>query len=116
MAYRLYTAFGNPNYEGVVARGPDGRLDWTGVTRVNYDIMDGPREGPRRRCSSPRRCPINSTPALPDTLGQPMGEPVTRYFDMIRACPRHVFQVLTKRPERAAELAASGELTWPDNL
>ncbi len=35
-------------------------------------------------------------------------------FDVMRRAARHTFQILTKRPERAAELSAS--LPWPDNV
>lgn len=37
-----------------------------------------------------------------------------RVFHTMQSCPEHTFQVLTKRPERAAELA--GVLPWPDNV
>ena len=39
---------------------------------------------------------------------------IKEIFDVMVSCPQHTFQVLTKRPERAAEL--SGELPWPKNL
>ncbi len=35
-------------------------------------------------------------------------------FEVMVACPQHTFQVLTKRPERAAEL--SDQLPWPPNV
>lgn len=35
-------------------------------------------------------------------------------FKVMEECPRHVFQVLTKRHERLTELAS--ELPWPDNV
>jgi protein gp37 len=37
-----------------------------------------------------------------------------RVFDVMAACPHHTFQVLTKRPERALELAS--RLVWPNNV
>ena len=37
-----------------------------------------------------------------------------RVFDVMNRCPQHTFQVLTKRPERAAELAA--EFHWTPNI
>ncbi|MCD4848046.1 MAG: phage Gp37/Gp68 family protein [Candidatus Aegiribacteria sp.] len=39
---------------------------------------------------------------------------VLRVFDVMRCCDRHVFQLLTKRPERMAEL--SGRISWPGNV
>ncbi|MEM7602852.1 MAG: phage Gp37/Gp68 family protein, partial [Verrucomicrobiota bacterium] len=35
-------------------------------------------------------------------------------FAVMTACPQHTFQVLTKRPERAAEIAS--ELEWTENI
>ncbi len=35
-------------------------------------------------------------------------------FEVMLACPQHTFQVLTKRPERAADLARI--LPWPSNI
>lgn len=35
-------------------------------------------------------------------------------FEVMKNCPHHVFQVLTKRPERVAELADG--LPWPSNV
>ena len=35
-------------------------------------------------------------------------------FEVMEACPQHQFQVLTKRPERAARLA--DKLPWPENV
>jgi protein gp37 len=39
---------------------------------------------------------------------------IAEIFDVMKRCPQHTFQVLTKRPERAAEVAAS--LPWPSNV
>lgn len=39
---------------------------------------------------------------------------IIRCFDVMREASRHTFQVLTKRPERAAELAC--RLSWPANI
>ncbi|MCP4245565.1 MAG: phage Gp37/Gp68 family protein, partial [bacterium] len=39
---------------------------------------------------------------------------IQRLFGVMNACPQHTFQVLTKRPERAA--AESVELTWTPNI
>ena len=37
---------------------------------------------------------------------------IIKVFDTMRACPRHIFQVLTKRPRRMAELL----FDWPPNV
>lgn len=39
---------------------------------------------------------------------------IRRIFDTIAACPQHTFQILTKRGQRLAELAAV--LPWPKNV
>jgi protein gp37 len=39
---------------------------------------------------------------------------IKEIFEVMESCPQHTFQVLTKRPERAAELAS--ELPWPRNV
>jgi len=39
---------------------------------------------------------------------------VRRVFDVMRACPQHVFQVLTKRSKRLVRL--QDKLDWPENV
>lgn len=39
---------------------------------------------------------------------------IHRVFDVMNRCPQHTFQILTKRPQRAAELAPS--LNWSANI
>ena len=39
---------------------------------------------------------------------------IVRVLDVMRRCDRHVFQILSKRPERMAEL--SGSVSWPSNV
>jgi protein gp37 len=39
---------------------------------------------------------------------------IKKCFDVMQRAPQHTFQVLTKRPERAAEL--SGKLPWTPNI
>lgn len=41
-------------------------------------------------------------------------EHIQMVFDVMNALPQHQFQLLTKRPERAARLA--GQLEWGDNI
>lgn len=41
-------------------------------------------------------------------------EMIQKVFDVMNALPQHQFQVLTKRPERAARLA--DQLQWSDNI
>jgi protein gp37 len=39
---------------------------------------------------------------------------IRKVFDVMSSCPKHVFQVLTKRSERLRRLASS--LPWPENV
>lgn len=94
MAKRLQ-AMGSPRY-----------TDGFKVT-LHEDLVDVPM-----RWKQPRRVFVNS---MSDLLHADVPlEFVQRVFATMRACPRHQFQVLTKRPERLLELAPS--LDWADNI
>ncbi len=41
---------------------------------------------------------------------------IQRVFQVMRSCPQHQFQILTKRSQRLRQLAAQGELDWPANV
>lgn len=60
----------------------------------------------------PRRIFVNS---MSDLFHEEVPTPfIEDVFDAMQSTPRHVFQLLTKRPERAVTLAQS--LRWPKNL
>jgi protein gp37 len=64
------------------------------------------------RWREPRRIFVNS---MSDVFhAQFSVEMIQRVFDVMHRASWHQFQVLTKRPERAARLAA--RLTWSDNI
>lgn len=64
------------------------------------------------RWRKPRRIFVNSMSDLfHDAV--PL-EFIQKVFAVMERCPWHQFQVLTKRPERAVEVAA--ELPWPSNV
>ncbi|MBL8524167.1 MAG: phage Gp37/Gp68 family protein [Betaproteobacteria bacterium] len=74
---------------------------------LHYDLIDAPR-----KWKKPRTIFVNSMSdlfqeAVPLSFIQDV-------FSTMAACPQHVFQVLTKRGERLAELAK--HLPWPDNV
>lgn len=76
-----------------------GKVDWTGVARLVLSALDDPL-----RWRKPQRIFVNSMsdlfhPSLSD-------EDIASVFAVMAAAPHHTFQVLTKRPERAAELFA----------
>lgn len=39
---------------------------------------------------------------------------IENVFDVMKRCPQHTFQILTKRPERVAEIGR--KLPWPENV
>ncbi len=85
-----------------IVRDPNGKaIDhrWTGKLRFNDRALDLPL-----RWRKPRRIFVNSTSDLfhedvPD-------EWIDRVFAVMALAPRHTFQVLTKRPERARAYSA----------
>jgi protein gp37 len=71
------------------------------------DALDLPR-----RWRRPRTVFVNS---MSDLFHADVPEPFIRQvFDVMAECPRHTFQVLTKRAERAARLAP--RLPWSSNV
>jgi protein gp37 len=71
------------------------------------DALDLPR-----RWRRPRTVFVNS---MSDLFHVDVPEPFIRQvFDVMSECPRHTFQVLTKRAERAARVAP--RLPWPRNV
>jgi protein gp37 len=110
MALRLEAAgaaTGCAKYAGTAKRARDGRPVFTGRINLDESALDLPR-----RWRKPRRIFVNSMSDL--FHAEVPVEFVRRVFDVMKACPRHDFQVLTKRPERALELA--GSLDWPANV
>lgn len=105
MAGRL-ELMGLEKYRGVT-RKSGGRTKWNGVVRMDPSALQLPD-----RWKEGRLIFVNSMSDLfheKVTLGF-----IKRVFDVMGRNPRHVFQVLTKRPERAAEL--SPFLDWHSNI
>jgi protein gp37 len=96
---------GKPYYDLAVnsAAGPR----WTNVVRTVPEMLDVPR-----RWRKPRVIFVNSMSDLfhPDV---PV-EFIRDVFNVMRECPQHTFQVLTKRSKRLVSLG--DQLTWPDNV
>ncbi len=88
------------------AMGSDRYRNGFGVT-LHPDLLEVPR-----RWRQPRTVFVNS---MSDLFHEDIPEPyIGRVFDTMRECPRHTFQILTKRAERLAELG--GRLLWPGNV
>jgi protein gp37 len=98
MAARLQ-AMGHPKYRGTT-RKSGGRYVWTGRVNVDEFGLSAPLEWRR-----PKRIFVNSMsdlfhPDVSDTF-------IRRVWDVMAECPQHHFQVLTKRPDRMANLFAA---------
>lgn len=93
-------------YRGTTHRA-NGRLDWTGV--VNFD-PNGLAKPQRRK--KPTIWFVNSMSDLFDHGVS--DDQIKQVFAVMNATPQHTYQILTKRPHRAAKLAAS--LNWTPNI
>lgn len=83
-------------YEGLAERTPKGPR-WTGEVRLIEDHLDDPLHWRK-----PRRVFVNS---MSDLFHPALWlQVIARIFAVMAAAPQHTFQVLTKRPERMAQL------------
>lgn len=83
-----------------------GERSFTDV-QVHEDRLDQPR-----KWRKPRTVFVNS---MSDLFHEAVStEFIARVFSVMRECPQHTFQILTKRAERLASLAPT--LTWPENV
>lgn len=97
---RRFSAPGQP-YEGLVRLGKDGKAkaQWNGTIRfVNEHVFDP------LRWRKPRRIFVNS---MSDLFHEALTfERIAAIFGVMASAPQHTFQVLTKRPLRAAKFFA----------
>ena len=88
-------AMGNPRYSNGFA------------INLHHDLIDLPK-----KWKKPRKVFVNS---MSDLFHEEVPlEFIQLVFNTIENTGRHTFQLLTKRPERALEVA--DQLTWPANL
>lgn len=94
-------------YRYTAKKTPSGRPVFSGKISLDYEALDTPK-GWRL----PRTIFVNSMSDLfhPDV---PV-DFIRRVFAVMESCPQHVFQILTKRPERALELA--DQFSWTPNI
>jgi protein gp37 len=85
---------------------------WTPGNALENVVLHSERLEQPTKWRRPRMIFVNSMSDLFHEL-VPLGF-VARVFDVMAATERHTFQVLTKRPERALELA--DRLPWPKNV
>ena len=101
MAARLQS-MGHQKYLGTTRKSGD-RYVWTGRVNTDETSLSAPLEWRK-----PKRIFVNSMSDLfhPDVPS----EFIERVWETMIECPQHHFQILTKRPERMAELFASGSI------
>lgn len=107
MAARLQ-AMGHEKYRGTT-RKSGGRYVWTGKINVDEFGLSAPLEWRK-----PKRIFVNSMsdlfhPGVPDAF-------IQRVWGVMRQCPQHHFQVLTKRPDRMTEMFATGRISAEINV
>lgn len=105
MARRL-EAMGQEKYAGTT-RISGGRPKWTGTLVMDRAALDIPR-----RWAKGRMIFVNS---MSDLFHEDVPlDFIQDVFTVMRETPQHTYQILTKRAERLAELAAA--LRWPQNV
>ncbi|MCO6435715.1 MAG: phage Gp37/Gp68 family protein [Phycisphaerae bacterium] len=83
------------------------RGGWNGDVYLDYSCVEAPLSW-----TAPRVIFVNS---MSDLFHEDVPETfVQAVFDVMNRCEQHTFQVLTKRPERAAKM--SRRLTWGSNI
>jgi len=97
MAARL-EAMGTEKYGGLT-RKSGGRAVWTGKIRLDLASLHVPK-----KWSKPRKVFVNSMSDL-FHIDVPI-EFVARVWEVMKDTPRHTYQILTKRPERMAQVLA----------
>lgn len=104
-------AMGQAGYAGLTKPGTGKkRFLFNGQFRTAPDRLEDPL-----RWKKPRMVFVNS---MSDLFGEGVSfEYITMVFDVMAACPKHTFQVLTKRPERMLayfEHVAKNPLSMPE--
>jgi len=89
----------SPQHVGLTVKPEGERVDWTGEVRVVEHLMDQPL-----RWKRPRRIFVNS---LSDLFHADVAtHTIARIFAVMALAEQHTFQVLTKRPQRMAQMLA----------
>lgn len=97
----------NPGKKAAYAKVMDARGRWSGAVEEIESALNEPKSWKK-----PRLVFVNS---MGDLFHDGVSlEFVSKVFETMNQCPQHTFQILTKRPGRAAELAPS--LTWSPNI
>ena len=96
MAARL-EAMGTPKYVGLT-RKSGGRAKWTGKVRMDGSALHTPM-----RWKKPRMVFVNS---MSDLFHEEVSTSfISSVWEVMASTPQHTYQILTKRPERMAEIS-----------
>jgi protein gp37 len=107
MAARLQ-AMGHEKYKGTT-RKSGGRYVWTGRVNTDASSLSAPLEWRKGK-----RVFVNSMADL--FHADVPSDFISQVWAVMAECPQHHFQVLTKRPERMADMFARGELSCLNNV
>ena len=106
MTHRLAHMAGE-KYSGLTHVNASGKRHFNGVVKCHEDALGTPESW-----ATPTTIFVNS---MADLFHRRVPEAfIHRVFEVMSGCPHHTFQVLTKRPERAAAMAKA--LNWPENV
>lgn len=106
MTHRLET-IGCPEYVGLTISNRKGDRHFNGTVRCHENRLDVPRSWRK-----PRLVFVNS---MSDLFHKNVSlEFIQQVFTVMNECSQHTFQILTKRPQIAAEFAAHVE--WTPNI
>jgi protein gp37 len=107
MARRL-EAMGVQKYTGLT-RKSGARTVWKGIVHEDYSSLTIPL-----KWKKPRKVFVNSMSDLfhPDVSASF----ISKVWEVMEQTPRHSYQILTKRPDRMADLSASGSLAKLPNV
>jgi protein gp37 len=107
MAARL-DAMGQAKYKGLTRRS-GGRWVWTGKIRLDPNSIEAPKSWIK-----PRRVFVNS---MSDLFHGDVPTPfITRVWATMKETPRHTYQILTKRPDRMAEVLSQKDFDLLPNV
>jgi protein gp37 len=107
MAARL-EAMGVEKYKGLT-RKSGGRAKWTGRITLDWNALTAPANWKR-----PRRVFVNS---MSDLFHENVPEVfIEEVWKVMAATARHTYQILTKRPERMAEILSRGNVPVLENV
>lgn len=107
MAARL-EAMGQEKYTGTT-RKSGGRAKWTGVIKLDHAALDAPL-----KWSKPKRVFVNSMSDL--FHADVPAEFIRQVWATMERTPKHTYQILTKRPERMAEVLSNPDFPVLPNV